>query len=785
MKKMYIVLVVLIFSGFYTKAQVKDISFTLSPVGEYTWWDDKAGLEDGTLVGGKLGFGFGEYLELRGVYLQSIDLKTNFKDFGLVNFDPNLFTQQDINLTRWGGEFKANIGTGKLNPYVTVGTGVQKTEIDATSAKFEQVYASAGFGVKLELDKRVVLNVEAKNTTYKFNAGENLLVDADKTAFGVTDDDFSNERLSNWSVLGSLQFYLGGRRPGVLTDLDEAYLNKFKGGFRGMQLILEPSVSYIAFDDNSLFRDTYLLGGYAGIDFNEYIGVRGYYFQATENEKISTDFDNLAMYGLEVRARLNDGKGVTPYLVIGGGYLNSYNSYLGKGDVAVNSNEFASGGLGLNIPLGRNLLIAGGVRAMLTSGEDVTDITAPDEIQTHVMYNAGIKLVLGRKSEAPKDVYSRNVQRELETQQTINDAKIQNLKAEYQTKIVSLEEEIKAAYEAKDVDKAVVLLEEKKETQKALKEVEKVEGVKVEKQTEKALPKQEVAPQVASEVTPSNLIQMTPAEFESLIEKILKGLEETPEVEKTEEILPEQESSDEQNQIDLLNKRIDVLEKLLLQVNAKKTTENKVAVPDEVDNTNDEILDTQARILKKLQEINREIEINSKLIAQKDKAQTIVVSPVTEATKETVITTLNEEGEIIDNQNISEGDKLLKYNHSSAILGFNYGGASTANIGTRLHYTIDRTPLEFMPEIYIGFGEATSFGVSGNVVYPFSIKSDKVKPYIGFGLGFANINDNFHGNYNVIVGSKLPFINDKVYVDFTMRNSFRYNQLAVGYKLPF
>lgn len=385
MKRINIIVAIIIFSSFLGKAQVKDISFTLSPVGEYTWWDDNSGLKDGTLLGGKLGFGFGEYLELRGVYMQSVDLETSFKDFGLVNYDPALFTKQDINLTRWGGEFKANIGTGWLKPFLTIGTGVQNIELDATKEEFEQVYGSVGLGFKLNVDKRVVFTVEAKNTTYNFNAGESLLTDADKTAFGVTDADLSSDRLSNWSVLGSLQFYLGGRRPGYLTDLDQAYLNKFKGGFKGMQMILEPGGSYIAFDDNSLFRDSYFLGGYAGFDFNEYIGIRGFYFQATKNEEISTDFDDLAMYGVEVRARLNDGRGVTPYLVIGGGYLNPYTSYLGKDDVNVDGGEFAEGGLGLNIPLGKNFLITGGIRAILTSGEDVTDIAAPDEIQTHIM----------------------------------------------------------------------------------------------------------------------------------------------------------------------------------------------------------------------------------------------------------------------------------------------------------------------------------------------------------------------------------------------------------------
>ena len=57
--KMTILLLVV---GFLGNAQVKDISVTFSPIGEYSFWDNKAGLEDGFLVGGKIGFGFGELI---------------------------------------------------------------------------------------------------------------------------------------------------------------------------------------------------------------------------------------------------------------------------------------------------------------------------------------------------------------------------------------------------------------------------------------------------------------------------------------------------------------------------------------------------------------------------------------------------------------------------------------------------------------------------------------------------------------------------------------------------
>ena len=788
MKRIKIFVAVLVLIGFYGKAQVKDISFTLSPAAEYTLWDNKAGLDDGLLIGGKLGFGFGEYMELRGIYLQSLDLTTNFDDFGIPSFNPDLFTSRDVKLTRWGGEFKANIGTNELKPYITLGTGVQKLELDG-SGDLEQIYGSFGLGVKFNLTPRAIFSLEAKNTTYNFNAGGSLLSDENQAVLSVTDADFERDRLYNWGIQGSLQFYLGGRRPGTLTDLDQAYLDKFKGGFKGLQLIIEPSLGYIGFNDNSLYRDTYLLGGYAGVDFNEYIGIRGFFFQATENEKISTDFDQLAMYGMELRARLNDGNGVTPFLILGGGYLNAYADYLGEEGVTVGSGEFATGGLGLNIPLGKRLLVSGGVRAMLTSEADIESVNATDDLQSHLMYNVGLKLALGRKSVSPDKVYQDNVNRALDIQQATNNEKLEKLKLEYQNKVTSLEEELQMAYKAKDVDKAVEILEEKKEVKKALEEVVKLEEVQAAKEVQTA--KAEVS--AASSIEPSTLkapmqselIKMTPAEFESLIERILNGLEDKPESSKS---LPAQQPMTSQIQpqgVEQLNKRIDLLEQLLLEANANKGV-SPYSGQQLQQNDNDRISEMSDRILDKLNDLNRKIDRNADRIDDAfSKAQTVVVTPGNEKNEDTVISRLSDDGEIFESENVVEGEEMMTYINASGIFGFNYGGASTANLGLRLHYDINKTPLQFMPEAYIGFGEGTSYGISGNVVYPFVINTDKVKPYVGAGLGLGSIADDTIGLYNIIIGAELPFLHKNVYVDYTMRNSFDYNQIAVGYKLSF
>jgi len=760
--------VLLLLAGFLGKAQVKDVSVTFSPIGEYSFWDYKAGLEDGFLIGGKVGFGFGEFIELRGTYLQSNNLKTNFEKYELANYNNNLFLPQDVTLTRWGGEFKANIGTKGLQPYITLGTGIQTIEI-SNNDKFDQIYASLGAGVKLNLSERVVFLVEGKNTMYNFNSVAHLLTSADKTAFVVTEADFSNNRLSNWAIQGALQFYLGGRNPGTLSELDQAYLNQFRGGLKGLQLAIEPGAAYIAFDENSLFRDTWFVGGYAGLDFNKYIGIRGFYFQAVESMKLSTDFENLSMYGMEFRARLNASTGITPYIALGGGYINPTNNYRGEGGALVPGNEFATGGLGLNIPLGKRVMVTGGARAMITSAENVEDIQLPGELQTHLMYNAGIQFTLGKKSKSTDAIYQENLSQDVEYRMAENDEKIQQMKKEYQDNIAALEVELKNATDEKDVDKAVYLIKEKENAQKALNEVETLEKTQGERLVEiQKTPSKET----------SNRIQMSPAEFESLVINILKATQPKAGVS------PEN-ANDLQQEIESLNKRVDFLEKLLIEINAQKGSGTQIINPkNERQAATGKNAELSEKILDEIDDLNRKIErISSQVANDGKKAQTIVINPAEQPKADTYI--INDEGKVTSKQQVTISDQTFIYKNSAAMLGLNVGGATTTNLGVRLFYDIKNLPLEFMPEIYIGAGSTTSFGLSGNVVYPFTINSDKVIPYVGLGLGLSRIDREFRGNYNVILGTKLPFILENLSVDYTMRNSFKYNQLAVTYKLPF
>lgn len=831
-----IISIITLLTASKTIAQVDDVSITVSPAVEYTIWDDKAGLENGSSLGGKMGFGLGKFIELRATYMRGENLQTNFEKFGLNSFSDELIPQRDIELSRWGGELKANIGTKtKLNPYLTFGSGVQNLNIDNFEEN-EQIFTSFGLGAKFNLGKRIVLALEAKNTMFNFNAGSRLLTEDDQAVIGVTDSDFESETLSNWSGMASLQFYLGGRRPGEFTDLDKAYLKTFSSGFKGLRFTAEPGTAYVDFDENSRFRDAWFLGGYAGLDFNDFIGLRGFYFRASNNEEVSTDFDNLEMYGGEFRARLNVPRGVVPYLSIGGGYLNAHQNYLGEDGLPdVQSSYFASGGLGLNLPLSKDVSAFGSVNALLTSDTNEEDLQTPDELKTHTMYNFGVKFNIGNKAKSVKGIYQqkvdKNVSNALTKQKEQNRRKIDSLKNKYKSQIAKLEEELQKANKAKDVDKAVKIIEEKNEVKKALKEVENVEQNEIaedqrievvkkdltkridelERELEKANNANDLekAIQIIEEkyqakedlrnveelnnqsyskpnVPTEELIQMTPAEFELLISRILDKIKNPPSQNARQSQNPQTYNNADKDLI----KRVEVLEDLLLQLNAK-SLDNSIATSSNNNNSNDEqkkILNME--ILSKLNELNLKIDANANKIdliesAYAESPQTIIVNPdqndegLISQTKQNTANTENKD------QKKSLLDQL-NYKFSSVMLGVMFGDNTFSLASLRLHYAISDTKFEFAPEFFYGFDSPSSYGLSFNAIRPIKLgENSKFNPYAGTGLGFMKIKKGSKLNANLIVGSYYKVLNGKLFVDFTTRNFFDYNQISIGYRIDF
>jgi len=542
--KRLLILLLAVLSGSISYGQVAGISYTLAPSAEYVWWNNKAGLENSSLVGGKLGLGFGEFFELRGSYMQSLNLKNDFSGFDIPGYDADAFKASDVTLTRYGGEIKANLSRGKLLPFILLGTGVQSLELDGSDIKNEQIYLTAGAGITLGIADRFTLVLEARNNAYRFNSGFNLLSAQDKTDLNVTDNFFQRETLDNWSAGAALQFYLGGRKPGTMSELDKAYFDSFNGGLSGLNLGLEVVAGQMNFHKELSYRDTRILGASAGFDFGPYVGLRGFYWQGVENSW--TTRDDLAMWGGEMRMKLNTAGGLVPFIMLGGGMIDTKSDYEGREFIGsdsitvtatnIDDTPFAMGGAGLLIPISKNFKIFGSARAIITSQAPIDDLSAPEEVYTSWFYSAGVRLNFGKKRKSPEAIMNQQITDALDVQKAENDARAKKLKLDYEQKIIKLEQDLITAYENNDLEKAKLIKSKKAEAEKVVVELKKVdEPIYTDETTALTPTGTPNAPAPVNGSTPSlnnvtfapsnSEIRMSPAEFENLIEEILEGVE--------------------------------------------------------------------------------------------------------------------------------------------------------------------------------------------------------------------------------------------------------------------
>ena len=535
-------------------AQVKDISFAVAPTADYVWFPKKTAVTNGFMAGGYVGFGFGRNLELLGSYKHSIGLKSTLDGYDAPAAISNVFEAKDVSIYRWGGELKGNIPMAySFQPYVTLGSGVQT--IKANDLSQNQVYFGLGIGSKFNLARRLTLNIEAKATHFSLDS-RNILykpTEANTSAYNSwINNNVEDKSHLAWSVGAGLQLYLGGRNPNELTELDQVYTS-----LKGFKVVIEPTLGYLNFSDDSNLRDAYFGGLALGVDFTEYIGVRGYYHRAMKDEKFSAEFDKLSIYGGDFLARLNVAKGVVPYLQIGVGYMKVGDDYVGK--VVSNTNTsgiFAKGGVGLAIPLGKRVELFGVANLMYTTrNEDVSSaLSSVHKLQSNVFYNAGVRIKLAKSVE--KELYEQELgAAEAEkvwvatpttttnvasTASPVSPEK-RNL-AYYNSQITAAEKQLQMAYQNGDTANANRLLKEKQQW-------ENLRNTYV----------AERLPYPASEQV--RLVRMTPEELQQLINDVVKRIREG------EVKSPEQ--------------RIDRLEKLLLEMQDSKgeIQEEKIEIP--------------------------------------------------------------------------------------------------------------------------------------------------------------------------------------------------------------
>ena len=565
--------------GFNAVAQVKDISFAIAPTAEYVLWNKKSAIENGFMVGGYVGFGFGKNLELLGSYSQSLGLKSRIDGFSAPDNIKTVFTPTDVDVYRWGGELKGNIPmTYSFQPYISLGAGIQTIKANQTTQ--DAIYYAFGLGTKFNLTRRLTLNVQARGTHFNSDAS-NILHNPSEAKTSTYNqwitDNVSNKNMLNWSLQAGLQLYLGGRNPDELTELDNSYTN-----LKNFKVVVAPAIGYIDFDSDNNFRNTYLAGASLGFDFTEYIGVRGFYYQAMKDEKVSLDFDKLSLYGADFLARLNVSNGVVPYITVGAGYLNVGNGYQGKVATVENkSSIFAKGGIGLAIPLSKHLELFGVANLLYTTGNESASnaLKSPNKLQSNVFYNAGIRIKFAKENEKytyqdlANEIHASEIKEGKEQVKVQNNTKTTPISQKqkdidyYNAQIATVEKQIQLAYRQNDINNASLLLKEKEKWEK-LRNNYVAENIPYPSENQ------------------TNLVRMTPEQLQTLISEIVNKIEEG------EGKTPDQ--------------RIDRLEKLLLEINKDN---QKI---EEQQKINQSILDSVKNLEENIQKTNVVVPVRKK-----------------------------------------------------------------------------------------------------------------------------------------------------------------------------
>ena len=707
-------------------SQVRDITFTVSPVAEHTWWNENLSLENNSWIGLKAGFGFGPLFELRGFYQRANDVENRMMITDGEMVPEPLYLAGQSNLTRYGGEMRVNLAQGSfLAPYITLGGGVQQMEHQRSSLEGEsnplaieeeQLFGALGVGTKFHLSDRIALSLEARNSFFGMNDNSPLLT----AAYRANGEE---GRLHNWSAAASLDFYLGGSNPDK-GSVAEAYRQLLADGFHGIKFVLEPAAAYVNFHDESPLYNQYLLGLSAGIDFTSLVGIRGFYYRSTEEmDKLSLSLgDQLSLYGANLIARLNQPRGVNPYLQLGAGYMKVADDYTRRpGFGPAESQAFAFGGVGLEIPLSRYVALFGSASAMLTfeNGVETTDLTHPSQVKSSMMYNTGLRFNLGRSARNGADeLFSSRLDDAMADERVTRNEEINAMREEYEGQVPH------------DRMAGDLTLDEERLDEELRIELHGNRGDRVLRMSSDDLAQlvDRVVDEVRSETRHVPYYGVQPAG------------------DTRQQVLPAQEES-RQEQL-----RSEEMRRLEQQ--------------------NSELARRLDELTIRLDEASRRGGSTSETIVITDRGGSTaapLVSPVTDYT---------------GGRRSANDNRTFKWNRLSFYTGPGFGDLSAWNLGVRGHMQISNTALDFMPEFYAAMGSKSGIGISGNVVWNLESISTRFTPYLGLGLGIFH-GEKTHTGTNIIVGSTLNLGSGALFADYSIRSLFKQNQLALGYRFVF
>lgn len=380
-------------------ARSQEVSYSFIPTYKEIRWDDAFGLERTRLFGARASLDFGPFFSLQPFYAWKDDV--GIRD-GLT-IPEGAEVPESFDVKAFGADMQVNLARGSLVPFVRGGGGILRTDDEAAGER-DRIFLRGGGGVRIGLGGSAGLELSAERWATR--------LDAPLVPGAVPEEDFPDDGIVSSNVFGA-----GLRIP-------------FGGGSRETEGVggilpgihLEPYAGRIDFADELRLERQYLAGARAGVDLNQNVGLRAYYWKGVEDD--FADWMDLEGYGAEAQFALNTGSGLSPFLVAGVGRIDFKDDYLDlDGEPRTKENHLTLGG-GASFLLGNNVRVQLGVRNLLmTVGTELEDVTSPDELVSNWQYNAGISFSIGARGQT-------TAQRAADRERSRYEAEVERARAE-------------------------------------------------------------------------------------------------------------------------------------------------------------------------------------------------------------------------------------------------------------------------------------------------------------------------------------------------------------------
>jgi hypothetical protein len=369
-------------------AGAQQVSYSVIPTYQEIRWDDAFGFDDRLRLWGVRGsVDFGPYFSLQPFYAWSDGVEPRE---GLTPGpgQPSLF-----DLQVYGVDAMVNLAPGPIVPFLKGGGGVLRVDPDGGD-RSDRILLRWGGGVRFGLGGRIGAELTAENWTTRLT--EPFVAGA-VPAGSLADDGL----VDSWVYGAGIRIPLG-------ADFDD---NQTRGLVPG--IAVEPFAVRTDYADELDLGRQYGAGARAGVDFNQNVGLRAFYWRGVDDDY--SGFQDVEGYGAEARFALNTGPGISPFLVAGGGRIRFTDEFLDlEGDRPGDLDHLILGG-GFAFALGSFARVELGARNLLmTPGSDLEDVTDPDDLVSTWQYSAGLALTVGASATSREQWVDRERIREEE-----------------------------------------------------------------------------------------------------------------------------------------------------------------------------------------------------------------------------------------------------------------------------------------------------------------------------------------------------------------------------------